>query len=266
MPESLTARQVVGRIRAGVGGWVEPTVDVFKAGDPDRPVTGVATTWMSTSYAIQAAAEAGCNFLVTHEPTFWNHQDTHHDWFAADPTYQAKVDLIDRTGVTIWRFHDNNHAGFDPDPVLWTFLNMIALTGISKGDSPFSWQGQVPRMSLKQFAEQVARCLHTTNVRVVGDENLTVHTIGIGAHNLDTGLDANHGAEAVLIGETREWDTFEYYRDAALLGIPRGLVVISHRDLETWASTVLANWLALQVPELKVVAIDSLPPFQMQFC
>jgi len=263
MPDSLTARDIVNRIQASVNGWIEPTVDVFKAGDPDQVVTGVATTWMSTNYTIAAAAQVGCNFLVTHEPTFWNHQDTHHDWFASDPNYQAKAGLISQTGMTIWRFHDNNHAGFDPDPVLWTFLNKIALTGIHRGEGPFSWQGQVPQMSLKQFAEQVVRCLNTTNVRVVGDENLAVHTIGIGAHNLDTGLDANKGADAVLIGETREWDTFEYYRDAGLLNVPRGLVVISHRDLETWASTVLANWLALLVPEVPVVSIESPAPFQM---
>ena len=44
-PGGLTARQIVERIRAGVGvPWRETTVDGFKAGDPDTVVTGVATT------------------------------------------------------------------------------------------------------------------------------------------------------------------------------------------------------------------------------
>ena len=46
----LTARQVVDRIRKNVGcAWSDRTVDTIKAGDPDTPVTGLATTrWTSS--------------------------------------------------------------------------------------------------------------------------------------------------------------------------------------------------------------------------
>ena len=35
-------------------------------------------------------------------------------------------------------------------------------------------------------------------------------------------------ADAVLVGETGELDTVEYVRDCNALGIPKGLIVISH--------------------------------------
>jgi len=265
MSAELTAAQVVRIVQDEIRGnghqWFEPTVDVFKAGDPDQVVTGVGSTWMSTSYAIDAASRLGCNFLITHEPTFWNHLDKHYDWYADDATYRAKSDLIAGTSMTIWRLHDNIHMGFDPDPILSAFLDKVTIAGGTRGSSGFTWQGEVLEMTLRQFAEHVARCLGTTSVRYVGDPDLPVRKVGLGAHNLDTALDANRGADAVIMGETREWDTFEYYRDATLLGVPRGLVVISHRDLETWGSTVFANWLAPRLTGLPVVQIESLPPF-----
>ena len=67
---SLTAREVVKRIHKNVGvPWRTPTADEFKIGDPDAPITGITTTFMSTLDLLQRSAAAGNNFVVTHEPT-----------------------------------------------------------------------------------------------------------------------------------------------------------------------------------------------------
>ena len=58
----------------------------FKAGNPDTPVKGIATTFMATLDVLQRSAAAGKNLIVTHEPTFWNHQDQTND-FSGDPVY-----------------------------------------------------------------------------------------------------------------------------------------------------------------------------------
>ena len=51
----LTARQVIERIQKNVGvAWRSQTVDTFKAGDPDTPVTGIAVTMMATSMCSSA--------------------------------------------------------------------------------------------------------------------------------------------------------------------------------------------------------------------
>lgn len=72
----LTAREVVARIQARVGvPWQNDTVDTFKAGNPDTPVTGIAVTMMTTLDVLQRAAASGNNLIITHEPTFFDHLD-----------------------------------------------------------------------------------------------------------------------------------------------------------------------------------------------
>src|SRR6187401_83865 len=90
---TLTAREVIERIKTHVNvPWSEQTVDTFKAGDPDTPVTGVAVTMMATFDVIRRAAAAGQNLVITHEPTFYGHQD---DVTALeqeqDAVYKAKI-------------------------------------------------------------------------------------------------------------------------------------------------------------------------------
>jgi len=74
--DHLTAREVIARIQQQVGvPWQSDTVDTFKAGDPDVPVTGIAVTMMATFDVLQRAAAAGDNLIITHEPTFFDHLD-----------------------------------------------------------------------------------------------------------------------------------------------------------------------------------------------
>ena len=71
-----TARDVVAAIQEHIGiPWQKETVDTFKAGNPDTPVTGIAVTMMATMDVLQRAAANGQNFVITHEPTFYNHLD-----------------------------------------------------------------------------------------------------------------------------------------------------------------------------------------------
>ncbi len=91
---ALTARQVIDKIRENLGvAWREPTVDTIKAGNPDAPVRGIATTVMATLDVLQRAAAQGKNLIITHEPTFYNHEDKTQD-FEKDPVYLAKRALI----------------------------------------------------------------------------------------------------------------------------------------------------------------------------
>jgi hypothetical protein len=75
--QTLTAQQVIDRIKAHVGvPWTLPTVDTFKAGDANTPVTGIAMTMMATFDVLQRAAREGKNLVITHEPTFYDHFDS----------------------------------------------------------------------------------------------------------------------------------------------------------------------------------------------
>ncbi len=66
-----TARELVAAIQEHVGiPWLKETVDTFKAGNPDTPVTGIAVTMMATLEVLQRAAANGQNLVITHEPSF----------------------------------------------------------------------------------------------------------------------------------------------------------------------------------------------------
>src|SRR4051794_6004827 len=75
--EHPTARDIIERIQKNVGvAWRTQTVDTFKAGNPNRAVTGIAVTMMATLDVLERAAASGKNLIITHEPTFYNHLDT----------------------------------------------------------------------------------------------------------------------------------------------------------------------------------------------
>ena len=121
----LTAQQIVDKIKQNVTcSWQEQTVDTFKAGDPDTPVTGVAVTFMATYDVLKRAVQHKCNFIITHEPTFYEHQE---DTSQLDPdlVIKAKRKFIKDNNLTVWRFHDHIHRT-EPDGIV---AGMIELFG-----------------------------------------------------------------------------------------------------------------------------------------
>ena len=62
--------------------WVDPdeTVDTVKHGDPERPVKKAGVCWMPSIWDIRAAHAAGCDLLICHEPTFWEHAAPEKVW------------------------------------------------------------------------------------------------------------------------------------------------------------------------------------------
>ena len=105
-----TARQIVKSIQDHIGiPWNTDTVDTFKAGNPDTPVTGIAVTMMATLDVLERAAANHENFVITHEPTFYNHEDAT-TAFASDSVYTAKRTFLETHHMAVLRFHDNWHA------------------------------------------------------------------------------------------------------------------------------------------------------------
>src|SRR4051812_47018996 len=73
---ALTAQAVAERLQSALGGdWAASATDGFKAGDPNTPVKGIATTAMATMDVLKRASRAGSNLIITYEPTFFGRQD-----------------------------------------------------------------------------------------------------------------------------------------------------------------------------------------------
>jgi putative NIF3 family GTP cyclohydrolase 1 type 2 len=109
-PAALTVGDVIERIKKNVGvPWRAETVDTVKAGTAETRVKGVATTMMATFDVLRKASAAGLNFVITHEPTFYNHEDKTSD-LTSDPTWQAKDEFLRKNDMAVFRFHDHWHA------------------------------------------------------------------------------------------------------------------------------------------------------------
>ena len=72
----LTAAQAVDRIKAKLAAegvtWKTSYFDGFKIGDPQVPLTGIATCFQPTFSVLRRAAAAGMNFVISHESAFWD--------------------------------------------------------------------------------------------------------------------------------------------------------------------------------------------------
>ena len=131
-----TARQIVKMIQDNVGvPWQKDTVDTFKAGNPDTPVTGIAVTMMATMDVLERAAANHENFVITHEPTFYNHLDVPEEMAQTDPVWTEKRAFIEKHNMVVWRFHDHWHER-NPDGILVGMVHVLGWEKYQRKDFP----------------------------------------------------------------------------------------------------------------------------------
>jgi len=259
-PETpLTAGKVIELIRANVGvPWRETTVDTIKSGSPETPVKGIATTMMATLDVCQRAAAAGRNMVITHEPTFYSHEDKT-DVLKDDPTYRFKQEFLDRNNMVVFRFHDHWHA-HQPDGIA---TGMVQALDWGKNVDPqnprqFLFEG----ITLGELARQIQDRLKVRAMRVVGDPRLPVHTVaGNWGYAGSLRPFARQGLDALIIGESREWELTEYAADTITSGVKRGLIVIGHIPSEQAGMIHCANWLGTFIKQVPVEFVAAAEPF-----
>jgi putative NIF3 family GTP cyclohydrolase 1 type 2 len=263
--QQLTAGDVIARIQANVGvPWGRPTVDTIKAGDATTPVRCVAVTMMATLDVLQRAAKDGCNLVITHEPTFFDHLDnTALLVQEQDPVTSAKLRFIAEHRMVVWRFHDHQHR-MRPDMVLAALPR--ALGWPAPADSARPWRITLPATTLGAVASRVRERLGANAVRIVGDPALPVTTVAIapGAAGFAAHRRAlqDPGVQLLVLGEAREWETVEYVDDAIAAGMAKGLVIIGHIPSEQVGMEEAARWIGTFVREVPVRFVPARDPFR----
>ena len=260
----LTAAQVIARIQKQAGvPWRAPTVDTFKAGNPDAPVKGIAVTMMATFDVLRRAAASGATLIITHEPTFYGHQDaTGGLENENDQVLAAKQELIKTHGLVIWRFHDHLHR-MNPDMVTAGVINALGWGKFqARADEP---KLVIPETTLGDLAGQIRSRLGIRTLRVVGDPKLKVTKLGLSPGF--SGFEANRkllqddNVEVLVLGEAHEWETIEYGADAAAEGKRKALIVLGHIPSEEAGMAECARWLKTFVPEVPIEFIVTPEPF-----
>jgi putative NIF3 family GTP cyclohydrolase 1 type 2 len=260
--EPPTAAQVVERITKNVNcPWSERTVDTFKAGDPDTPVTGIATTFMATYDVLRRAKEAGCNLIITHEPTFYHGQDDT-SRIEGHTVLKAKRKFLEENKLVVWRFHDHIHR-HAPDGIIEGMVDALGWRENRKPGETVVFE--IPKTTVRDLARKLEKRFGVKTMRVVGRADMTVTKVGFsaGAPGSAAQIEMLHreDVEVLLAGETREWETVEYVRDAADAGLPKALILMNHAISEEAGMKWCADWLKKFVPEVPIKFIPAGYPF-----
>jgi putative NIF3 family GTP cyclohydrolase 1 type 2 len=257
-----TASEIIDRIKQNVGvPWRAETVDKVVAGDPEIAVKGIATTMMATLDVLQRAASTGKNFVITHEPTFWLHQDTVAG-LEQNAVYRFKADFIKEHNMAVFRFHDHWHA-HKPDGIATGMARELGWETFIDPRNPRTFT--FPPRQLSAFAQEIRDRLHIRAMRVIGDPNLTVTKVaaswGAGSREGVIQLLSRPDIDAVVIGEGREWEVVEYAQDAISSGQKKALLILGHVVSEQPGMKYCAEWLQGFIKDVPVEFIPAPEPF-----
>jgi len=267
-PSGLTARQIIERIQDHTGGhdgepWKGLTVDTFKVGDPDTPITGIATTFTATMDVLERAAARKANLIIAHEPTFYNHLDET-AWLGDDPVLERKLAYVKEHHLVIWRFHDHWHrAPGQPDGILKGMVAALGWPAFQSADEPHRFR--LPETTLAALAAQIKQRLGIRTLRVVGDPRLRVSQVAFlpGASGREWQIKALQSPEVQVLvaGESAEWEAVLHVVDAVGQGKPKGLILMGHDVSEELGMKECAGWLRAFVPEVPIEFIPAGEPF-----
>ncbi|WP_127588054.1 Nif3-like dinuclear metal center hexameric protein [Paenibacillus koleovorans] len=255
---SLTVQQVLDRLIEPVG-LLERTVDTLKCGRPDAEVRKVAVVMTATYSAIEQAIREGVDLIVTHEPTYFNHLDEH-DWIADDLVLLKKRELIEQSGIAIFRFHDYIHR-YRPDGILAGMLRKLEwVEYLSADERNLLIFPSERNFTVRSIVTHLKDKLGLKGMMVVGDPELPVSRVGLmpGASGGKSHMNYLNSKEIdlLIVGETNEWETNEYVRDAADMGLRKALIVTGHQKSEEAGMQYAQEQLKAAFPKLEVIYLE----------
>lgn len=235
------------------------TVDTIKSGNAANKVTGIVTTMFATVDVIREAIKLKANFIIAHEPTFYNHLDDV-KWVENNKVVAQKQELLAKNNITVWRFHDYWHT-YKPDGIFYGMIKKLDWQNYLQPDKGIT----LPATTLKNIILHLKSKLSIAHVRVIGDLSKTCEKIvlipGAAGGNMQVSIAEKFTPDLLIVGELQEWETAEYIRDAGLLGNNISLIVLGHTESEEPGMEWLADWLQPKIPAIKINHIASQSPF-----
>jgi putative NIF3 family GTP cyclohydrolase 1 type 2 len=259
--KQYTVQEVIDIILNEIpGAPFKQTVDTIKSGSPNNKVTGIVSTMFATVGVIHATAKAGANFIIAHEPTFYNHEDDI-NYVPDNKILQEKQALLLQHNITVWRFHDYWHT-YRPDGIGYGVLKN---TGWLKYYEQGKMILKLPATSLRDLAAHLKTTLGIEHLRVIGDMNQSCERIaflpGAAGGQSQISIVEKEKPDVLIVGEVHEWETAEYIRDGLALGARTSLIVLGHSQSEEPGMEWLVDWLKPKTPGLNIAHIASGNPF-----
>ena len=251
-----TAQDVVNLIKKNVTcNWAEKTVDNFKAGNPDIPVKGIATCMFADMNVLKEAVKQNCNFIITHEPVFYNHLDET-EWLSEDPVFQEKMKFIKDNNLVIFRFHDHIHAT-EPDGISVGMIYKMGLENYAVNNSQTFFQ--IPETTVAKYAKELKKKFGMDNIRMIGNLNMKFSKIafmaGAPGGQRHVQMLKNPEVEVIIGGEAPEWETYLYVNDAVNQGKNKAVIFLGHIKSEEAGMEFCAHWLKGFVTGIPIIFI-----------
>jgi putative NIF3 family GTP cyclohydrolase 1 type 2 len=260
-PQKLTVQNVIDIIMKDLGGVIASgSVDTIKAGKPDTVVTGIVCTMFATIDIIAQAKKLGANFIIAHEPTFYNHTDSK-DYVKKNDVLKEKELVLEKDGIVVWRFHDYCHQ-IRPEPMSYGIAKRAGWTSYYKTGSRVI---EIPAMKLSALGDHLKKSLDIKMLRIIGDLNQDCKRLALlpgasgGQSHLNVVEESN--PDVLIVGEVHEWETAEYIRDRNMEGRKTALIILGHSVSEEPGMEVVTEWLVPKVPGIKVTHLASGDPF-----
>ena len=271
----MTVREFIDKIieKTGVTPLPEEkTCDHLMTGSEDMEVKGVVTTFMATIDVIKETIKLGANFIITHEPTWFSGADDT-EWLENDPVYLEKKKLLEEHHIAVFRFHDymqmekedGIYRGFDKE-LNWEKYRV-------KAEGELGWFGAVyelPETTLEELAHFFQKKMDMQVVQLVGNPKMPVKrvsvlvgggSLGLGQENLPMRHMRQENIDVAICGDITEWTLSAYVRDAAQLGMNKGMLVLGHERSEEWGMKYLPEWLKSITGEIPVTFVNAKEPF-----
>jgi len=258
---AYTVQEIINIILKEIpGAPFAETVDTIKSGSANQQVTGIVTTMFSTIKVIEEAAKLKANFIIAHEPTFYNHTDDI-NWVANNEIVKKKQELLKQHNIAIWRFHDYWHAS-RPDGIS---AGVLKMAGWEQYYQPGEKVLKIPPASLKNIIDHLKSSLSITHVKVIGDMEQVCKRIailpGAAGGQKQISLVEKEKPDVLIVGEVHEWETPEYIRDARSFDSKTSLIILGHSVSEEPGMQFLVEWLQPKIPGMKITHIASGDPF-----
>ena len=235
----------------------DDTVDTLKIGDGGMEVSGIVTTFTVTMEVIKQAESLGANFIITHEPTFYDHKDQVETWLQNDPVVTKKRQMLAEKKMAVWRFHDNWHR-YTPDGILTGMVRKLHWEQFQDHENPAVFSRA--EMMLSQLAEELKHCFRLDAIKVIGHPEQKIKKIGflMGAPGGEWQITflSHHDVDAVICGEPVEWQTGEYLRDASIQGRNLSLLLLGHVLSEQAGMHYLVEWLRPKIPGIPIHYVE----------
>lgn len=259
----ITPEDIVNRIKKQVTcPWADQTVDTFKAGDPETKLTGIAVCMFADMQVLKEAVEKGCNFIITHEPVFYNHLDQTEN-YSGDPVFEEKKSFIEKNGLVIFRFHDHIHMT-EPDGISVGMIRKLELNEFAVNCSQTFFR--IPEKTVENYAKELRQKFDLETIRVIGNPELKFTKLafmaGAPGGQRHIQMLRNEEVEVLIAGEAPEWETYLYVNDAVQQNKNKAVIFLGHVKSEEAGMEYCAEWLREFIKEVPVHFIENQSNFK----